>query len=189
MMVLKCCTQYIRKFGKLSSGYRTGKDKFSFQSQRRAMSKNVQTTTQLCSFHMLVRLCSKSFRLSFRQYMNRELPDVQAGFKKGRGTRDQIANIRWIIEKAREFQKNIYFCLIDYAKAFDCVDQNKLWKILKEMRIPDHLTCLLRNLCVGQEATVRTLHGTMDWFKIGKEIYQGCILSPCLLSLYAAYIM
>ena len=100
--------------------------------------------------------------------MNYELPDVQAGFRKGRGTRDQIANIRWIIEKAREFQKNIY-CFIDYAKTFDCVDPNKLWKILKEMGIPDHLTCLLRNLYAGQEATVRTGHGTTDWFQIGKE--------------------
>ena len=101
--------------------------------------------------------------------MNRELPDVQAGFRKGRGTRDQIANIRWITEKAREFQKNIYFCFIDYAKAFDSVDHNKLWKILREMGIPDHLTCLLRNLYAGQEATVRTGHGTTDWFQIGQE--------------------
>ena len=100
--------------------------------------------------------------------MNRELPDVQAGFRKGRGTRDQIANICWIIEKAREFQKNIYFCIIDYAKAFNCVDQNKLWKIVKEMGIPDHLTCLLRNLYAGQEASVRTGHGTIDHFQIGK---------------------
>ena len=98
-----------------------------------------------------------------QQYVNRELPDVQAGFRKGRGTRDQIANIHWIMEKAKEFQKNIYFCFIDYAKAFDCVDQSKLWKILKEMGIPDHLTCLLRNLYAGQEATVRTGHGTTDW--------------------------
>ena len=111
--------------------------------------------------------------------MNRELPDVQAGFRKGRGTRDQIANIRWIMEKAREFQKSIPFCFIDYAKAFDCVDHNKLWKILKEMGIPDHLTCLLRNLYAGQEATVRTGHGTTDWFQIGKGVRQGCILSPC----------
>ena len=103
--------------------------------------------------------------------MNREIPDVQAGFKKGRGTRDQIANIRWIMEKAREFQKNIYFCCIDYAKAFDCVDHRKLWKILKEMGIPDHLTCLLRNLYAGQEATVRTGHGTTDWFQIGKGVH------------------
>ena len=120
--------------------------------------------------------------------MNRELPDVQAGFRKGRGTRDQIAKICWIIKKAREFQKNIYFCLIEYAKAFDCVDQNKLWKILKEMGIPDHLTCLLRNLYAGQEATVRTGHGT-DWFQIGKGVHQGCILSPCFFNLYAEYIM
>ena len=121
--------------------------------------------------------------------MNRELPDVQAGFRKGRGTRDQIANIRWIMEKARQFQKNIYFCFIDYAKAFDCVDHNKLWKILKEMGIPDHLSCLLRNLYAGQEATVRTGHGTTDWFQIGKGVCQGCILSPCLLNFYAEYIM
>ena len=116
--------------------------------------------------------------------MNHELPDVQAGFRKGRGTRDQIANIRWIIEKAREFQKSIYFCFIDYAKAFDCVDHNKLKKILKETGIPDHLTCLLRNLNAGQEATVRTGHGTMHWFQIGKGVRQGCILSPFLFNLY-----
>ena len=121
--------------------------------------------------------------------MNQELPDVQAGFRKGRGTRDQIANICWIIEKAREFQKNISFCFIDYAKAFDCVDHNKLWKILKEMGIPDHLTCLLKNLYAGQEAIVRIGHGTTDWFQIGKGVCQGCILSPCLFNLYAEYIM
>ena len=126
--------------------------------------------------------------------MNHELPDVQVGFRKGRGTRDQIASIHWITEKAREFQKNIYFCFIDYAKAFDWVDHNKLCKILQEMGIPDHLTCLLRNLCAGQEATVRTGHGTTDWFQIGKGVLQGCILSSCLLNLYhsiyfAQYIM
>ena len=121
--------------------------------------------------------------------MNHEIPDVQAGFRKGRGTRDQIANIRWIMEIAREFQKNIYFSFIDYAKAFDCVDHNKLCKILKEMGIPDHLTCLLRNLYAGQEATVRTGHGTTDWFQIGKGVCQGCISSPCLFNLYAEYIM
>ena len=131
----------------------------------------------------------KILQARFQQYVNRELPDVQAGFRKGRGTRDQIANICWIMEKAREFQKNIYFCFIDYAKAFDCVDHNKLWKILKEMGIPDHLTCLLRNLYAGQEATVRTGHGTTDWFQIGKGVCQGCILSPCLFNLYAEYIM
>ena len=121
--------------------------------------------------------------------MNRELQDAQAGFRKGRGTRYQIADIHWIIEKAREFQKNIYFCFIDYAKAFDCVDHNKLWKILKEMGIPDHWTCLLRNLYAGQEARVRTGHGTTDWFQIGKGVCQGCILSSCLFNFYAEYIM
>ena len=121
--------------------------------------------------------------------MNCELPDVQAGFRKGRGTRDQIANIRWIIKKAREFQKNIYFCFIDYAKAFDYVDHKKLWKILKEMGIPDHLTCLLRNLYAVQEATVRTEHGTTDWLQTGKGVLPGCILSPCLFNLYAESIM
>ena len=121
--------------------------------------------------------------------MNHELPDVQAGVRKGRGTRDQIDNILWIIEKAREFQKNIYFCFIDYPKAFDCVDHNKLWKILQVMGIPDHLTCLLRNLYAGQEATVRTRHGITDWLQIGKGVRQGCILSPCFFNLYAEYIM
>ena len=121
-----------------------------------------------------------------KQYI---LPDVQAGFRKGRGTRDHIANIRRIIEKAREFQKNICFCFIDYAKAFDSVDHNKLWKILKEMGIPGHLICLLRNPYAGQEATVRTGHGTTDWFQIGKGVCQGCVLSPCLFNFYAEYIM
>ena len=131
----------------------------------------------------------KILQARLQQYLNRELPDVQAGFRKGRGTRNQIANICWIIVKAREFQKNIYFCFIDYAKTFDCVDRNKVWKILKEMGIPDHLTCLLRNLFAGQEATGRTAHGTTDWFQIGKEVHQECILSPCLFNLYAEDIM
>ena len=129
----------------------------------------------------------KILQARLQQYMNRELPHVQAEFRKGRGTGDQIANIRWIIEKSREFQKDLYFCF--YAKAFDCVDHNKLWKILQEMGIPDHLTCLLRNLYAGQEATVRTGRGTTDWFQIGKGICQGCISSPCLFNLYAEYIM
>ena len=122
------------------------------------------------------------FTFRLQQYINQELPDVQAGFRKGRGPRDQIANIQWIMEKAREFQKNIYFCFIDYAKALDCMDHIKLWKILKEMGLPDHLICLLRNLYAGQKATVRTGHGTTEWFQIEKE---GCILSPCLFNLYA----
>ena len=131
----------------------------------------------------------KILQAMLQQYVNRELPYVQAGFRKGRGTRDQIANIPWIMEKAREFQKNIYFCFIDYAKAFDWVDHNKLWKILKEMGIPDHLTYLLRNLYADQKATVRTGHGTTDWFQIGKGVHQGCILSPFLFNFYAEYIM
>ena len=131
----------------------------------------------------------KILQARLQQYVNCELPDVQAGFRKGRGARDQIANLCWIMEKAREFQKNIYFCFIDYAKVYDCVDHNKLWKILQEMGIPDHLTCLLRHLYTGQEATVRTGHGTTDWFQIGKGVHQGCILSPCLFNLYAEYII
>ena len=131
----------------------------------------------------------KILQARLQQYVNHELTDVQAGFGKGRGTRDQIANIRWIMEKAREFQKNIYFCFIDYAKAFDCVDHSKLQKILKEMEVPDHLTRLLRNMYASQEASVRTRHGTLDWFQIQKGVHQGCMLSPCLFNLYAVYIM
>ena len=131
----------------------------------------------------------KILQYRLQQYVNRELPDVQAGFRKGRGTRDQIANIHWITEKAREFQKSIYFCFINCAKAFDYVDHNKLWKILQEMGIPDHLTCLLRNLYAGQEATFRTGHETIDWFQTGKAVCQSCILLSCLFNLYADYIM
>ena len=134
------------------------------------------------------KLMLKILQARLQQYMNGELPDVQAGFRKGRGTRDQITNIHWIIKKAREFQKNFY-CFTDYAKAFDCLDHSKLWKILKEMGIPNHLTWPLRNLHAGQEATVRTGHGTTDWFQIGKGVHQGCILSPCLFNFYAEYIM
>ena len=129
----------------------------------------------------------KILQARLQQYVNHELPDVQAGFRKGKGTRDQIANIRWIMEKARELKKNICFCFIDCAKAFDCVDHNKLWKILQEMGIPEHLTCLLRNLYAGQKAIVRTGHGTTDWFQIGKGVRQGCIWSLCLFNLYAEY--
>ena len=131
----------------------------------------------------------KILQARLQQDMNCELPDVQAGFRKGRGNIDQIANIHWIIKKAREFQKNIYFCFIDYAKAFDCVDHNNLWKILQELEKADNLICLLRNLYAGQEATVRTGHGTTDWFQIGKGVHQGYILSPYLFNLYAEYIM
>ena len=131
----------------------------------------------------------KILQARLQQYMNHELPDVQARFRKGRGTRDQIDNICWIIKKARDFQRNIHFCYIGYAKAFDYVDHHKLWKILQVMGILDHLTCILRNLYAGQEATVRTGHGTTDWFQIRKGVHQGCILSPCLFNLYAEYIM
>ena len=130
----------------------------------------------------------KILQARLQQYVNHELPDVQAGFRKGRGTRDQIANIRWIIEKAKEFQKNIYFCFIDYTKTLT-VEHNKLWKILKEMGISDHLTCFLRNLYAGQEATIKTGHGTTDWSQIGKGVCQGCILSTSLFNLYTEYIL
>ena len=183
-MLLKCCTQFDNKFGKLSSGHRIGKDQFSFQTQRKARPKNVQTTTQLHSSHMLAKL--KILQARIQQYVNHELPDVQVGFRKGRGTR---GNIRWIIEKAREFQKNIYFCFIENTKAFECVDYNKLWKMLQEMGILDHLTCLLQNLYAGQEATVRTSHGTTDWFQYGKGVHQGCILSPYLFNFCGEYNM
>ena len=149
-----------------------------------------------CSKYCTIALISHATKVTLKilearlqQYVNRELPDVQAGFWKGRGTRDQIANIFWLIEKAGEFQKNIYFYFIDYTKVFDCVDYHKLWKTLQEMGIPDHLACLLRNLYAHHEATVRTRLGTTDWFQIGKGVRQGYILSPCLFNLHAEYIM
>ena len=131
----------------------------------------------------------KILQARFQQHMNHEIPDVQVGFRKGRGTRDQTVNLRWIIKKAREFQKNIYFCFIDYTKAFDFVDHIKWWKILKDIGIPDHLTCLLRSLYESEEATVKTGHETTNWFQIGKGVCQSCILSPCLFNLQAEYIM
>ena len=144
-MLLKCSSQYASKFGILSSGQKTGKGKFSFQSQRRAIPKNVQITVQLHSFHVS-KIMLEILQAKLQPYVNQELPCVHAGFRKGRRTRDQIANICQIIKKAREFQKNIYFCFTDSAKAFDYVDHNKLWNILNEMGIPDHITCLLRSL-------------------------------------------
>ena len=183
--LIDCCTQYVSKFGKLSSCHRTGKGQFSFQSQRRGNAKECSNCHTIALISHTSKVMLKILQARVQQYVNCEHPDVQAGFRKSGGTRDQIANICWIMEKAREFQKNIYFCFIDYAKAFDCVDHNKLWKILKEMGTPDHLTCLLRNLYAGQEATVRTGHGTTDWFQIGKGVCQGCILSPCLFNFYA----
>ena len=163
----------------------TGLDKVSFHSNPKECSN--YRTIALISYTSKAML--KILQARLQQYVNHELPCIQAVFRKGRGTRDQTANISWIIKEATEFQKNTYFYFIDYAKAFDCVDHNKLWKILQVMGIPDHLTCLLRNLCTSQKATVRTGHGATDWFQIGKGICQGCILSSCLFNLYAEYIM
>ena len=167
-----------------TSGHRAGKGQFLFQSQRKAMPKYVQTTH--CTLVLIShtnKVMLKILQARLQQYMNQELPNVKASFRKIRGTKYQIANICWMIAKAREFQKSIYFCFIDYAKAFDCVDHNRRWKILQEMGIPDHLTCLLRNLYADQEARVRTGHGATDWFQIGKGVCQSCILSPCLFNL------
>ena len=152
---------------------------------------NVKGCSNYCTIAIIShasKVMLKILQAWLQQYVNHELLDVQAGFRKGRGTRDQIANIHCIIKKKKEFPQNIYFCFIDYAKAFDCVDHNKLWIILKQMGIKDHLTCLLRNLFAGQEATVRTGHGITDWFQIGKGVHQGGILSPCLFNLYTEYI-
>ena len=160
-----------------NSAVATGLVKVSFHSnpkERQCQECSTYSTIAFISHTSKVML--KILQVRLQQCVNCELSDVQPGFRKGRGTRDQIANTCWIIEKAREYQKNIYLCLIDYTKAFDCVDHNKLWTILQEMGIPDHLTCLLRNLYAGQEATVRTGHGTTDWFQIGNGIHQGCIL-------------
>ena len=168
----------------------TGLEKVSFYSNPKK--GNAKEYSNYCTIALILHASKVMLKIPqarLQQYMNCEIPDMQAGFRKGRETRNQIANICWIIEKAREFQKNIYFCFIDYTKAFDCVDHNKREKILKETGIPDHLTCFLRNLLAGQEATVRTGHGTTDWFQIGKGIHKGCILSPCLFNLYAEYIM
>ena len=179
MTLSKCCTQYVSKSGKPRNGQRTGKDWYSSQ------------------FHQTVALIShasnmlKILHARLHHYMNQELPDIQARFRKGRGTRDQVANICWIIEKAREFQKNIHLCFIDSAwhSLWLCGDHNKLWEALKDMGIPDHLTCLLRNLCVGQEATVRILYGTTDWFRTVKGVQGLSQLSPCWLKLYPEHIM
>ena len=153
---------------------------------------NAKECSNYCTIELISHTCKVTLKIlqaRFQQYMNCELPDVQTCFRKGRGTRDQIANMHWIIEKAREFQKNIYFFFTDYAKTFDCVDCNKLWKILKEVGIPDHVTCLLRNLYAGQEVTVRAGHGTTDWFQIRKGVCQGCVLSFCLFNFHEEYIM
>ena len=165
-----------------TSGAHRGRDPPTWakngERKRRIWNGLKETVTLKMGIEDASKVMLKILQARLQQYMNCELPDVQAGFRKGRRTRDQIANICWIIEKAKEFQKNIYFCFIDYAKAFDCVDHNQLWEIWKEMGIPDHLICLLKNLYASQKATVRTGHGTTDWFQIGKGVCQGCILSP-----------
>ena len=186
MMLWKCYTQYASKFGKLSSGHRTGRSAF-IPIPKKGNAKECSNYCTIALISHASKVMLKILQVRLQQHMNHELPDVQAWFRKGRGTIDKIANTCWIIKKAREFQKNIYFCFIDYAKAFDCVDHNKLWKILQEMRIPDHLTFFLRNLYAGQEATVRIQHGTTDWFQIRKGVHQGCMLSPCLFKLHAAH--
>ena len=165
----------------------TGLEKVSFHSNPKEKQCSNYCTIALISHASKVML--KILQERLQHYVNHELPDGQAGFRKGRVTRDQNANIHWTMEKAKEFQKNIYFCFIDYAKAFDYVDHKKLWKILQDMGIPDHLTYLLKNLYAGQEATIRTGHGKTDCFQIRKGVHQGCILSPCLFNLYAEYIM
>ena len=172
-----------------NSSVATELEKISFHSNIKGNAKECSNYNRIALISHAIKVMLKILQGKPQQYVNHELPDVQAGFRKGRGTRDQIANIRWITEKAREFQKNINFCFINYAKAFDSVDHNKLWKILKKMGIPDHLTCLLRNLYAGQEATVRTGHGTTNWSQIGKGVRRVCILSPCLFNFYAENIM
>ena len=172
-----------------NSAVATGLETVSFHSNPKE--GQCQRMLNYCTIVLIShgsKIMFKILQARLQQYVNWELPDVQTGLQRGRGTRNQIANIHWIMEKAREFQKNIYFCFIDYAKAFHCVDHNKLWKILKEIGIPDHLTCVLRNLYAGQEATVRTGHETADWFKTGKGVHQGYILSPAYLT-YTEYIM
>ena len=172
-----------------NSAVATGLEKFSFHSNlKERQCQRMFRLPHIALISHASKVMIKILQARLQQYVNCELPDVQVGFRKGRGTRNQIANICWIIEKARDFQKNIYF-FTDYAKAIDCVNHSKLWNILHEMGIPDHLTCLLRNLYVGQEAIVRTGHETTDWFLNGKGVCQGCALSPCLFNLYAEYIM
>ena len=181
MTLWKCWSQYASNFGKLSSGHRTQKVDFHSNLKERQCQRIFKLqhnwTHLTCCKVML-----KILQARLQQYVNCELPNVQVGFWKGRGTRDQTVNICWIIEEARAFQKNIYFCFIDYAKAFDSVDHKKLWKILQQMGISDHQTCLLRNLCADQKATVRTGHRTTDWFQIGEGVHKGCILYTAYLT-------
>ena len=168
----------------------TGLEKVSFHSiSKKGNDKECSNYCTIACIWHTSKVMLKILQARLQQYVNCELPDVQAGFRKGRGTRDQIANIRWITDKAREFRKNIYFCFINYVKAFDCVDHRKLWKSLQEMGLSDHISCLLRNLYAGQEAAVRTGHGRTDWFQIRKGVHQGCMLSSWLFNLYAEYVI
>ena len=180
MMLWKCCTQYASKFGRPWDWKRSA----FIPIPKKGNAKECSNYCTIALISHVSKVMLKILQDRLQQYVNHELPDVQAGFRKGRGTRGQIANICWIIEKAREVQKNISFCFIDYAKAFDCVEYNTLWKILQEVGIPDHLTCLLRNLYACQEATIRTGYETTDWFQIGKGVRQGCILSLCLFNIF-----
>ena len=182
VMLSKCCTQYDSKFGKLSSGHRTGKGQFSFQFQRKAMPKNAQTITQLHSFHMLVKECSKFSKPGFSNTWTVNFLMFKLVLEKAEEREIKLPTSAESWKKQPSSRKNIYFCFIDYAKAFDCVDHNKLWKILKEMGIPEHLNCLLRNLCAGQEARVRTGHGTTDWFQIEKEYIKAVYCHPAYLT-------
>ena len=187
MMLWKCYTQYASWVWKTQQWPQDWKRSAFIAIPKKG---NAEECSNYCTVALISHASKGMHRIlqaRLQQYVNREIPDVQAGFRKGKGTRDQIAKIRWIMAKAREFQKNVYFCFIDYVKTFDCVDHNKLWKILKELGIPDHLTCFLRYPYAGQEATVISVHGTTDWFQIGKEPCQGCILSPCFFNLYAEY--
>ena len=187
-MLLKCCTQYASKFEKTQQWPQDWKWSVFIPIPKKGNAKECSNYHTIALISHASKVMLKTFQARLQQCVNRELPDVQAGFRKGRGIRDQIANICWIIEKAREFQKNISLCFIDYAKAFDGVDHNKLWKILKNMGIADHSTCLLGNPYAGQGATIRTGQETTDRFQIGKGVCQGFILSPCLFNLYAEYI-
>ena len=178
-MLWKACTQNASKYGKLSNGHRTGKMSVFIPIPKKGNAKECSNYCTIAFISHASKVMLKILQARLQQYVNCELPDVKAGFREGRRTRDQAASIHWIMEKAKEFQKNIYFCFTDHTKAFDCVDHKKLWKILKEIGAPDYLTCLLRNLYACQEAMVRTLYGT-DWFKIGTGVRQSCILSHCL---------
>jgi len=187
-MLWKCCTQYASELGKLSSDHRTGKGWFSFQSQRKAMRKNVQNYCTIALILHASKVMLKIILARLQQYMNQEFPDIQAEFRKARGTRDQIANIRGSQKKEENSRKSPTSASLTTLNPLTVwITTN--WKFLKEMGIPDHLTCLLKNLYAGQEETIRTGHGTMDWFKIWKGVHQDCILSPCLFNLYAEYIM